>query len=169
MKIRYLMLFFFVKASLFSQSFDPYPVLESTLRYVCNNNCYSDLIYLEQKTIDTYFDKKDLVNQTISGKYLSKKDLKELKNSRFKVDILNSDLISKLSNHIIKLRQYNEVQQCSGVALSVSNPLFNLNNDHCVITVVESYQHGSFISNDYFLVKIYNQWIVLEVFNSVMS
>ena len=56
-----------------------------------------------------------------------------------------------------------------GVILSFSNPIFDKRRQYCIITATESLTKDTFISNDYFLIKIYNKWLVFETFNYIIS
>lgn len=53
--------------------------------------------------------------------------------------------------------------------IMLSNPIFDLKKEHCIITLVDSYFPGSFVSRDFFLKKIYGKWVVLATFNEIIS
>lgn len=152
----------------YAQLTESQKVIKELLYYIKPDNCSPDLYYIKNYSLKTFFDKEEFKSQTITADLIPEYILKELEQYPSKgVELdINMFEISDMS----PLRIYkNNTKRPKGVVYSFTNPLFDKVKKHCVITVIRSFVEGAFISESYFLVKVYGKWIVVDTFDHVIT
>ena len=118
------------------------------------------LIELENKSNNqkkvNYWDKSYFKNVLDSKTYVGKVQLEC-------VNVSNEDIVKsrKDYDYYIKDLSYQKGEEFP-VIISISNPLFDKQKKHCIISVVSALYTYSFTVTDYFLVKIYGKWVIFQ-------
>jgi len=169
-------------------------ILISTLSYSQNNtesNVFKKIInyeigkcgrgmYVQCEKPKTFFDAKDFKVET--GLNVPENILKEieLNESKSKMGIWNSELITELnySKDFIKSKNCltkNDAEQLFKKTnkrqkiLSISEPIFDNNYENCIVSVSYLKFPGSAYGKKYFLKKIYGSWTVIIEYKISMS
>lgn len=153
---------------LYSQLSNEQGVIQELLYYLRPDNCSSKSYYVKDYSIKTYFNISQFKQQTLLSDQVSETVLKELSKYPSKDAYLDTSMLD--TSEVSSLRIYKSgTERPKGLVISFTKPLFDKSKSHCVITVSQSFTKGAFISDDYFLAKIYGKWVVLDTFNHITT
>ena len=141
----------------------------------------SSQLYLDCKKAETYFDLESFLEETtlvsIPRKILDEilfNSKNDIKNKDWDCDLLKKLKLNKdflVQKKCLKEKEIKRVLKIKSknIILRVHKPIFDKNNNHCVIDLTILTSEGVFKASSFFLKKIYGKWIILEEFNFSMS
>lgn len=159
----------------FSQDQADVDVFEAVLQYELKN---APFFYLRCEKAKTYFEPVDFKEQNASDipdqifnqvhdaslKSIDGKWERSLFKQRYiKRHLKNNQFLTKVDSEQI----WDEVGRQP--MLSVSDPIFDVNQENCVVSIVYQNFRGSAFGNSFFLRKSNGQWLIIFTYNSWIS
>lgn len=134
---------------------------------------YSEL-YVQSEKEKTYFSKHSFKEQTVMS--IPEEILNEIErysNDNFENEWAKDLLINTFKKHQFKVKAYLTKDEVTKLfndtgkqyVIVISQPLFDEEQEHCVISITHRMYHGRASGASYFLKKIYGKWVLLEVFD----
>jgi len=171
MKSKTILLFLTLfSVSCFSQTEEEVEILKSLIREeVCKGN-----LYIQCEKNKTYFNAKEFIEQT--GLNVPQNALKELaksatesNNGKWDPEYFNSiNTLPFLNPNCLPSEQTNDVIKESGenqTIILISDPIFDSDIKHCVVSVSRRLFPGSAYGHTYFLKKVYGVWVIITVYD----